>query len=413
MWQKVLMILYSFAIHAGNFYIFIKKNFSAKVNLLYNGRKSTLKHIKTSKSNLKNPVWIHCASLGEFEQGKPLIETIKSDFPHQKILLSFFSPSGYEIRKNYPLADEIIYLPSDTKSNIKSLIDYYQPSVFISVKYEFWWNLLSALFKAGVPVFLISGVFRKNDYFFKWWAKPFRNLLKKFEVLFVQLQKSAVSLSNNGITNYEIAGDTRVDSVIKNAKNPSVPDDIRQWASGKPIFIYGSIWMSDMAVVTKLLDHFTEFKHILVPHDVSPSNVDNLVTETNKNCSLYSSGHPAGNILIIDSIGLLSSLYSISNYVYIGGGFQYGIHNILEPTVFGLPVFFGPNHKKFNEAEVLSDCGAVFPINSGEDTISIVHEIQENTTLREEIKDKLTVFFKDNAGATKKILTHLSPYLKS
>ena len=242
MWTKILFAFYTLGIHLGNFYIFLGSFFSQQLNLLYTGRKRTLISM-TKVSSLQHPIWIHCASLGEFEQGRPLIEWYKTKFPNQAILLSFCSPSGYEIRKNYELADEIIYLPSDLSTNAASLIKHYRPSMLILVKYEFWWNTIKCVQENKIPIYLISGIFREKDYFFKPVFKPFKELLIKFDFLFTQDKTSSEILSYHNISNQICAGDTRIDRVIDNAKNIALPEKIRSCTKDKTMVIYGSGWM--------------------------------------------------------------------------------------------------------------------------------------------------------------------------
>lgn len=406
MWTKILFAFYTIGIHLGNLYIFLGSFFSDKLKLLYEGRKKAL-NILSRTSSLQNPIWIHCASLGEFEQGRPLIEWYKTKFPNQAILLSFFSPSGYEIRKNYPMADEIIYLPSDLSTNAASLIEHYRPSMLILVKYEFWWNTIKCVQDKKIPIYLVSGIFRAGDYFFKPIFKPFKELLSKFSYIFTQDKISSTILTAHDINNHISAGDTRIDRVIDNTKNISLPEKIRSFTNNATTIIYGSVWMSDLEVVKNCIAAFPAFKHIIAPHDVDPKNLKAILSSISEPSVLYSETSTDAMVLIIDNIGMLSKLYSIADYVYIGGGFQKGIHNILEPAVFYLPVFFGPRHQKFNEAVWLNSKGAAFGVDTVSQIVQHVQDFENSNTLKEEVRNSLIQYFDENRGATEKIVRHL------
>lgn len=406
MWTKIWFAFYTLGIHLGNFYIFLGSFFSKKLSQLYTGRKKTLNSLNTV-SSLQNPIWIHCASLGEFEQGRPLIEYYKSKFPNQGILLSFFSPSGFEIRKSYPMADEIIYLPSDLSTNAASLIKHYRPSMLILVKYEFWWNTIKCVQENKIPIYLISGIFRENDYFFKPLSKPFKELLSKFSYIFTQDKTSSEILTNHNIENHFCTGDTRIDRVIDNAKNITLPEKIRSFTKDKTTIIYGSAWMSDIEVVKNCIAAFPNFNHVIAPHDINPKNIKAIRNSIGQSSLLYSEMYTDAKVLIIDNIGMLSTLYSIADYVYIGGGFQKGIHNILEPAVFYLPVFFGPNHQKFNEAVRLTNIGAAFSIDVASQMIQQIQAFEESSLQKDTVKNSLIQYFDENRGATEKIVRHL------
>lgn len=406
MWTKILFACYTLGIHFGNLFIYAGRFFSPKLGLLYGGRIQTINTL-TTVSSLQNPIWIHCASLGEFEQGRPLIEWYKSHLPNQAIVLSFFSPSGYEIRKTYPLADEIIYLPSDLSKNAELLITHYRPFMLILVKYEFWWNTIKFAQESKVPVFLISGIFRQNDYFFKPVFKPFRDLLHKFEFIFTQDKTSSEVLSSHDIQNHICAGDTRIDRVIDNAKKIVLPEKVKSFTQHYSTIIYGSAWMTDIDVIKNCIEAFPDFAHIIAPHDIRPNNVKTIRDNLNAKSVLYSEDTDDAKVLIIDNIGLLSSLYSIADYAYIGGGFQKGIHNILEPAVFYIPVFFGPNHQKFNEAVTLQSKKAAFSVHNSEEMVNLIQEFENKNKIKDTVKNALIQYFEENRGATEKIVRHL------
>jgi 3-deoxy-D-manno-octulosonic-acid transferase len=409
MWQRVIFFFYTLGIHVGNLYVFFGSFFSPKLKLLYIGRKQTLSLLQKQDLADDEIVWIHCASLGEFEQGRPIIESIKKKYPNYKIVLSFFSPSGYEIRKSYPFADHIIYLPSDLPAQIKSLVNHFRPKVFILVKYEFWWNLILTITKTKCKIYLISGIFRKDDYFLRTIFKPFRQLLSKFDCIFVQDAESASILASNNITQHQIVGDTRIDRAISNTENVIIPARVKDFVKGTKVIVYGSVWTSDMHIVNGLVAAFPSFKHIIAPHDIGNKNIDHLIGMIPKPTCLYSNESLDTDILIINNIGMLSSLYDIANFAYIGGGFQRGIHNTLEPTVFGIPVYFGPKHQKFNEAVTLNKIGAAFGIKTLKEISESIQHLEQNPSDVIAINIKIQKYFDENKGATDKIVGHLFP----
>jgi len=409
--HHLLFFFYTLGIHAGNLFIFLGSFFSPKLKLLYIGRKATISELQKNENEFTHPIWVHCASLGEFEQGRPVIEAIKSSYPERKVILSFFSPSGYEIRKHYHGADHILYLPSDLPKNDSALVKHFKPDIFIFVKYEFWWSLIVSLLHNGCKVYLISGVFRQGDYFFNAIFKPFKSLLARFECIFVQDEQSAEILTKHGIYNHQIAGDTRIDRVIANAKSIDVPEKILRFTDGHPTIVYGSVWMSDMSVVKETVLHYPNCKHIIAPHEISISTIREISEFLQQETDLFSDEEWHSNILIINNIGLLNRLYAIAKYAYVGGGFKKGIHNILEPAVFGIPVFFGPNHSKFNEAHDLLSCKGAFVVHSPSEMLTYIDMIESEQTLITEIKENSQKYFEINKGATGKIIGHLAQNL--
>lgn len=407
MTARFFFFLYTLGIRTGNLFIYISHFINAKIRLMYNGRRSTLDKIKSKPSDFEGCIWIHCASLGEFEQGRPLIEQIKLTHPDKKILVSFFSPSGYEIRKNYPQADEIIYLPSDLPTNNRKLLDYYKPVLFILVKYEFWWNLIAEIQHRKIPIYLVSGVFRAGDYFLKPWLISCQYLLNKFNTIFVQDIQSCNVLKKHNINHVIQTGDTRIDRVLDNVGNVVIPEKLKRVTLGKQVIVYGSVWKSDMSIVSTVMTAFPDFIHIVAPHDIHPVNIDKILEQIPIPSRLYSDVNLDKNVIIINNIGMLSSIYRLANFVYIGGGFGKGIHNILEPAVFRVPVFFGPNHKKFNEAVTLVSKNAAFCIHHGESMVAYCIKILNDKQYSSEIADRLVQYFNQNRGATHKILSHL------
>ncbi|MBI9036986.1 MAG: 3-deoxy-D-manno-octulosonic acid transferase [Bacteroidales bacterium] len=358
--------------------------------------------------------WFHTASLGEFEQGRPLIEGFRKKYPNFKIFLTFFSPSGYEIRKNYSVADYIFYLPLDTPKNAKKFVEIVDPQIVFFVKYEFWYNFLRVLKSKGKTVFIVSGIFRKEQHFFKWYGSWFRKILKLITFFFVQNQESKELLNKIGIENVEISGDTRFDRVFEISQNKKSFPLIETFKHNSDIFLGGSTWPADEELIYSLINKKTEnLKFIIAPHEVHKERIKLLKEKFLKDVLLFSdvlSGQVEkeeiknSKILIIDSIGILSHLYHYSKFAYIGGGFGVGIHNILEAVTFGKPVFFGPNYKKFQEANDLINLGVAFCVHNDSELIENVKAFSANIEKYNKCSKSCSNYILDKKGATEIIL---------
>jgi 3-deoxy-D-manno-octulosonic-acid transferase len=341
--------------------------FNQKAKLWLKGRKNTFAYLKENISNSDRIIWIHAASLGEFEQGRPIIEAIKEKHKEYKILLTFFSPSGYEIRKNYNLADIICYLPIDTTKNAKQFVDIVNPEKVFFVKYEFWKNYLYNLHQRNIPVYLVSGIFRKDQLFFKSMGKSYRKILNYFDYFFIQNKESAKLLKSINLKNFTLCGDTRFDRVIDIAKNAKNIPEIADFTSNAKVIIAGSSWEKDEYILIKYINETKNVKLIIAPHEIKEQNLKRIESGLKKPALRYSKikeNNPKSfDILIIDNIGMLSALYKYGQVSYIGGGFGAGIHNVLEAAVYGVPVIFGPKYNKFDEAKELIKLGGAFSIN--------------------------------------------------
>lgn len=357
---------------------------------------------------------MHCASLGEFEQGRPLLEALKKEFPNYPIILSFFSPSGYEIRKNYPGADKILYLPVDTKNNAKNLISKINPAIVLWVKYEYWFNFLYEINNQKIPLLLISGIFRKDQPFFKWYGNFWRNALSFFTHFFVQDEQSIELLKSAGITkNVALAGDTRFDRVIAIAeKNEQLPV-VQSFVNKYRVLVAGSTWEKDENILQQYSLHHPEIKIIIAPHEIKTTNLHRLITKF-PNAVFYSElikdadNAKNKNVLIIDNIGMLSILYQYADVTYIGGGYEKsGIHNTLEAAVYGKPVIFGPNYKKFNEAKELINKEAAIAVSNKDEFTRALNGLFENQNklLQTGANSKKIVYSK--SGATGKIIGYI------
>lgn len=351
--------------------------------------------------------WFHCASLGEFEQGRPLIEEVKKQFPEYKILLSFYSPSGYESKKDYALADYVVYLPNDTKSNAKKFVKKVNPDLIFFIKYEFWYNYISAL--KGRRLFQVSLILRQNQYFFSWYGKWFAKQLKNFEHFFVQNQQTANLLNKIGYKNVTISGDTRFDRVMTIANNAKSFTEIEKFCEGnQKIILAGSSWLADEKIIQQAVKNL-DIKLIIAPHVVGENHI-NEIQQLFPEAILYSelaNNDKKSNILIINCIGILSNLYQYCDIAYIGGGFGVGIHNTLEAATFGKPICFGTNYHKFQEAIDLINLKAAYSINNEEELKQVLETLLNNEKIYNQSAEASKDYVKTKIGACKKIIEHL------
>ncbi len=412
------MFFYNLGIYAFQLGLKLASPFNTKAKLWTEGRKNWKKNLKESVNELKlqNAIWLHCASLGEFEQGRPVIEKIKKDFPDQKVVLTFFSPSGYEIQKNYPLADLVMYLPVDKRANAKCFLNILQPKIAIFVKYEFWLNYLFELHEKGIPTFLISTVIKKHQTFFKWYGSYFRKALKTYHTIFTQDVYSLRLLKLLKVESGSLAGDTRFDRVLQICSSPKSIPEIKQFSENSFVVIAGSSWQKDeehlIESYSVLKEKYPSLKLIIAPHEIDKNNIDRLKNLLHKyhipfhlfsdNLTTYTH-----SVLIVNAIGFLSSVYQYGTVGVIGGGFNNGIHNVLEPTVYGLPVMFGPSFKKFNEAYELIDLKAAFVFSDSRELTDRLNSFMSDPSelLAASVLAKNYVL--KNSGATDKIVAGL------
>jgi 3-deoxy-D-manno-octulosonic-acid transferase len=381
--------------------IFLASFFNPKAKLWIDGRKKCLEKNSDKAKAIQGCIWFHCASLGEFEMARPLIEKLKKEKPECKILLTFFSPSGYEIRKNYPLADLVIYLPADTKKNAFYFVNSFKPSLAVFVKYEIWLNILAELKKNKIKTILISAVFHPQQRFFTWYGKIFRNALLGLDKIYVQNETSFEILKKWKI-NSIVAGDTRYDRVNENAKNTKSIEAISAWKKNEIVIIAGSSWQPEEDLLCGFANQRPNQKIIFVPHDISEKHLTELEKKINIPAIRFSkfTATSAENVLIIDNIGLLSSLYANAEIAVIGGGFSGKLHNILEAATFGIPVLFGPKHKKFQEAEIFLKEGAAFEIKDSISLADILDKLVSNETFRMTAGLKSRKIVEKNLGAS-------------
>ena len=356
-------------------------------------------------------IWFHAASLGEFEQGRPVIEALKKEFPQYKILLSFFSPSGYEIRKDYPLADEVVYLPTDTPRHAAQWVQSRHFVAAFFIKYEFWFNYMRALKKAGIPLFYISLILKHDSYFFRWYGGWFRKQLHTVTHFFVQDETTAELLKTHGMDNVTVCGDTRFDRVAAIARQAKPFPDIEQFINGRQCIIAGSTWPPD----EKLLAHFLpqlpeDYCLIIAPHDISDSHVAQIKAMfPESQCyteykSLSPSKRQQSRIMVINTIGILSQLYQYARFVYIGGGFGVNIHNIQEPVTFGCPVVFGPKYKSFKEAVDLVALQGAFSVKDATELEAIFKRLMNDEDFYKKASETCRNYLNSQVGATEIIL---------
>lgn len=357
-------------------------------------------------------IWFHAASLGEFEQGRPLIERIRKEYPQYKILQTFFSPSGYEVRKNYDGADIVCYLPIDTPSNVKKFVDLVNPCMVFFVKYEFWENYLNTLSKRGILVYSVSSIFRPNQIFFRWYGKGYQQVLKTFAHLFVQNEESKRLLADIGVNNTTVVGDTRFDRVLDICAAAKQLPLVQKFKGDALTFVAGSSWGPDEDIFIKYFNAHPEMKLIIAPHVVNDSHLKEIESKLQRSSIRYTKATEdnvqQADCLIIDCYGLLSSIYRYGEISYIGGGFGVGIHNVLEAAVYGIPVIFGPNNKKFREAQHLLANKGGFEINGYEDFQQLMDKFLTDESYLKQSGKAAGDYVKDNAGAMDKIMKRVT-----
>ncbi|CAL2060381.1 3-deoxy-D-manno-octulosonic acid transferase [Tenacibaculum sp. 190524A05c] len=413
-----MLFIYNLILHIVYFFIKIIALFNAKLKLFVDGRKETFRALESIKTNDK-VFWIHAASLGEFEQARPIIEQLKRLYSDYKIVVTFFSPSGYEIRKNYDLADVVCYLPFDTSKNVKRFIKQVHPDLAIIVKYEFWPNLLNELRKTNTTTILVSGIFRKDQLFFKSYGKWMRNFLSAFNHLFVQNTSSKELLHQVNFNNVTVSGDTRFDRVHKILNQDNSIDFIEDFKSNTYTVIAGSTWKEDEDLLVNYINEVAtdEEKFIIAPHKINSESIESLRKSILKKTILYSERNNVNlkdyQVFIVDTIGLLTKIYAYANVAYVGGGLATGLHNILEPATFGVPVIFGGNkYQKFNEAIELLELGGSKTITNQKELNSILAHLKKDTTLRITMGESCKNYISTNIGATPTILEYIKEQIQ-
>ena len=400
---NIIMYLYQLG-------VIVVSLFNEKVRKMRQGEREAFSVLRQKVDPNAHYVWVHAASLGEFEQGRPIIEQIRKDHPEYKILLTFFSPSGYEVRKNYQGADIICYLPIDTATNARRFLRTIRPEIAFFIKYEFWYNYLHILKHRGVPVYSVSSIFREGQVFFKWYGRQYGRVLKCFTHFFVQNETSKELLAHIGLTNVSITGDTRFDRVLQIKDAAQQLPIVEQFiGDSQKVFVAGSSWQPDEEIFIKYFNAHPDWKLIIAPHVIGEDHLQQIeallagrkvVRYTNAGNSLFSY-----DVLIINCFGLLSSIYNYGTVTYVGGGFGVGIHNVLEAAVWNVPVVIGPNNKKFQEAQELLKVGGCFEINGYEDFERLMNRFQSDADFLQEAGQRAGDYVKGKAGSTAKVLS--------
>ena len=402
MWfYNLCMILYAAIVRAIS-------PFNAKARLWSNGRRGMFERMCSTIAKGDRIVWIHVASLGDFEQGRPLVDYVKEHYPDHKILLTFFSPSGYEVRKNYKNADYVFYIPADTKRNARKFLDIVNPEVVIFVKYEFWLNMLAELRKRNIRTFIASAIFRRNSIFFNpfgfWW----RRALRCFDTLFVQDELSKSLLAELGVTNVVVAGDTRFDRVSAIAESAEKVAVVEQFKDNDRLFVAGSTWGPDEDILIPLINEHPDIKFVIAPHEMDEARIERILHDVKGGAVRYtqlSVGDLADKqVLVLDTMGLLSRVYGSAEWAYIGGGFGAGIHNTLEAAVYGLPVAFGPKYRKFKEARDLIELGVGRSVTEEYELKTWFDELKSDADYLARLSAIAKVYVGKHRGATERVV---------
>ncbi|MEY4012264.1 MAG: hypothetical protein RIT22_1388 [Bacteroidota bacterium] len=408
-----MLFIYSIIVLIAGQLLQIIAFFVPKINLFVAGRKEVFPTLKAKIKSTDKTFWFHAASLGEYEQGLPVIERIKEKYPAHKIIVSFFSPSGYEVRKNNTIADATVYLPLDTLKNAKKFIQLTHPDAVFFIKYEFWPNYLNELKRQNIPTYLISGIFRENQAFFKWYGGFYRKALDAFTYFFVQNENALNLLHQLGKENAIVSGDTRFDRVASILEKDNTLDFIETFKDGKTTVVAGSSWPKDEELLIDFINSTTtDTKYIIAPHNIKPDQIQQLKNSCAKKVLLYSEKENKDlkdfDVFIIDTIGILTKIYSYADIAYVGGGFGHpGVHNILEPATFGIPILIGPNYSHFAEATDLVNLKGCIPIKNKEELSISLQNIIEDKPSRIKKGAICADFVQKNKGAVERIMKNV------
>jgi 3-deoxy-D-manno-octulosonic-acid transferase len=412
-----MLFIYNLIVVLADFILKIVALFSKKIKLFVEGRKSVFKILSNKIKYYDKTIWFHAASLGEYEQGLPVMERMKSRFPNHLIVLTFFSPSGYEVRKNNTIADVTVYLPLDTQSNVEQFMKIVRPDMAFFIKYEYWPNYLNALQNREIPTYLISGIFREKQVFFKWYGGFYRKALEAFEHFFVQNSSSKELLLKLGKTNVTVSGDTRFDRVFSILNQNNQLDFIDKFKNNTLTVVVGSSWPKDEMLLVNYINSSNNVKFIIAPHNINKDQIAYLKNQISKKTILFSSINfndldasklAENDVLIIDTIGILTKIYSYADIAYVGGGFgNPGVHNILEPATFGVPIIIGPNYSHFAEATALVKMNGCISITNQEELNETFDKLTQNSDVRLEKGHICSTFVEMNKNATEIIMNYI------
>jgi len=410
--------LYNLSISISSLFIWFTQFFNPKMKLFVKGRKSVFKTLKSQIQPEDKTIWFHCASLGEYEQGVPIMEATKKMFPNHKLVISFFSPSGFEVKKDSSVGDITVYLPLDTQGNAKKFIKLIHPSLAVFVKYEFWPNYLFQLKKNNIPTLLVSGLFRENQIFFKSYGSFMRSALKNINHFFVQDEASKKLLVSIQIENVSISGDTRFDRVHNQLKQDNTLDFIADFKQDKICAVLGSTWPEDDGILLEYINTSSDkVKFIIAPHEVKPARIEDLKMNIEKETVLFSEKEGKNladyKVFIIDTVGILTKIYSYANVAYVGGAMgKTGLHNILEPATFGVPIVIGQHFENFPEAKELQDLKGLFSVKMVLGCSAIMFKLVNDDVFRKKSGVIAKKYIQDNLGATEKVMRYIEKNLK-
>jgi 3-deoxy-D-manno-octulosonic-acid transferase len=410
--------LYNIFIQLYSFGIRVASLFDRKAKTWMTGRKDIFRRIcealeSESHGNDRKIAWFHCASLGEFEQGRPVIEAFRQQKPDYRIFLTFFSPSGYEIRKNYDKADHVFYLPADTPANARKFIELVNPAIVFFIKYEYWFNYMEVLHDRKIPLYVVSAIFRPDHVFFKRYGSWFLERIRQVEWFFLQDQESAKMLMKAGITSFSVTGDTRFDRVEAISRKVQAFPLIEEFCGESDVILAGSTWPEDEEILFPMIyKSDASLKFIIAPHEIHASRISSIISRLKIPALKYSETIGANmqdfRILVVDSMGILAHLYRYAFVAFIGGGFGGGIHNILEAAAFGVPVMFGPNYQKFREAKELIIAGGAFTVSEANQVIQLVNHFLANPESYHKSAATCAKYVQENRGATEKIMEKIN-----
>ena len=407
-----MLFLYNLVIQFAGFFIKFLAVFNPKIKLFVDGRKSVFETLSNKITSKEKTIWFHAASLGEYEQGLPVIEKIKIKYPNHKIVLTFFSPSGFEVRKNNQVAHVTVYLPLDTIFNAQKFLHLVHPEIVFFIKYEYWPNYLNELSRLQIKTYLISGIFREKQAFFKWYGGFYRNALKSFDYFFIQNESSKTLLQSIGFNNVKISGDTRFDRVVSILERDNSLDFIEKFRNKTTTIVVGSSWPKDESMIVNYINQSKNLKFIIAPHNIKPDQIKELQNSISKKSILFSEKENKNlldfDVFIIDTIGILTKIYSYSDIVYVGGGFgNPGVHNILEPATFGVPIVIGSNYSHFAEAIALVHQEGCISVSNQKELNEAFDNLVSNEDIRSEKGHICATFVQMNKGATDIILKNI------
>jgi 3-deoxy-D-manno-octulosonic-acid transferase len=409
-------VLYTLVIRIFGLFLRVAAHFNRSARLWVQGRRHWYRRLEADvREKNRKLVWFHAASLGEFEQGRPIIERVRSEYPEYAILLTFFSPSGYEVRKDYEKADAVHYLPLDLPGNARRFLEAARPKLAVFIRYEYWYNFLRAMFEREIPVVIVSAIFRKDQLFFKPYGQWSRNTLRRISRFFVQNEESVALLDSVGIRHRDLSGDTRFDRVWEAAQERREFPLVERFVAGRVCLVAGSTWPFDDQLLREIVPVFPDLKFLIVPHHVDEANIRRVTDLFGDETALYTRGEGqdlvSRQVLVVDTIGMLTYLYRLADLTYIGDGFGRGIHSILEPAAFGMPIFFGPNYQDFQEAVDLVERRGAFAVKDRTELIGKIRHFADDGRARQEAGRICREYVREKKGATDRVMMGLRRFL--